>query len=110
MAKNKLWMLALAALLLAVMTAFFLAARYGARPGVKPVLPAAPAAAVTEIQSAKKQRAPVNGARHKKNGARIKTEEKRAKRVSALRDPGEALISGVGRDTAASSGAPARNK
>lgn len=110
MNKNKLGMLALAVLLLAVMLVFFLAARYGARPGVKPVLPAAPAAALPEVTGVKKQRAPGNGARHKRKSARVKLEEKRGKRVSELRDPGEALISGVGRATVSAAGAPAERK
>lgn len=95
-------------LLLAALISLFFALKYGVRPA-NPVPPAAPAAAVP--QAVKAPVLPVSGAAAGKRRRAKKPEVKRYKRVSTLRDPGEALIGGVSRDTApATSGAAAKGR
>lgn len=92
MAKLELRTLVLLFLLLASLISLFLFVRTGARTAVTSVSPAAP-------QAAEVLPAPAPPAAVRKRKAARKPEPKRYKRVSTLRDPGEALIGGVSRDT-----------
>jgi hypothetical protein len=107
MDKMKISPLVLAALLLAALLSLFLAYRYGGRTAANPAAPAAPAAAAPPARAVKALPPPTGGAAAVKRRTAKKPVRKRDKRVSALRDPGEALMGGVSRDTAPATSDPA---
>lgn len=114
MNRLKLKNLVLAVLLLAALLSLFFALRYGGVFGANPV-PPVPAGVPSEAPAVKiaaleKKSAAGNGVSLKKKGGGKKLEEERKKRVSTLREPGEALINGVSQDTVPATGAALKKK
>ena len=105
MNRIKLNDLTLAILLLAALLSLFFAFRYGGVFGGNRVLPAAPPAVIPELKVVKPPSAPVDAASLKKRVRKERPEEKRKKRVSTLREPGEAFIGGISEDTVPVTGA-----
>jgi hypothetical protein len=93
--------LVLAGLLLAALLSLLFALRYGGRPA-NPA-PPEPAAAA---QALKEPPQPARAAAVKKKRPARKPAKKRYKRVSPLRDPGEALLGGDNKDKVPSAAGP----
>jgi len=98
MDNTKLRKIVLLALLLAALLSLFFASRHRGRPAVPPAAPAA--AEGKELRIAPKPAVPKAAANRRKRALVKKPEEKRMKRISTLREPGEALLGGIGQDTA----------
>ncbi|HBB66541.1 MAG: hypothetical protein A2X28_07990 [Elusimicrobia bacterium GWA2_56_46] len=95
MNKIKSGELVFAALLLAVMLTFFVLSRLADRPGAVPAPPVRAAAVIKEISNEIPENAAESGAETKKTiKAAEEPAQRRKKRVSSLREPGEAFGGG----------------
>ncbi len=113
MTRTRLIILALAAIMLAVLLFFWGAPREGGRYGEAPKAPLparAPAAEVGVEEKAPEPAAAGKGARGEKAGGSGKPEKRRKKRVSRLREPGEAMGGGVRLDKEKTNTSPQEGK